>query len=149
MRLHLLPVWLWQAGLPVYIWVAVALACACLYLAFVVILLVVGRREQARAVAGFVPDCVILFKRLLGDDRISRRRKAVLGILLVYLATPIDVIPDFLPVIGQLDDAILVGLVLRAFVKGTGPEIVREHWPGPEGTLQVLLRLAGSGTQRA
>src|SRR4051794_11563733 len=84
-----------------------------LYLLFLLVLLLTGRRLQARAWARLIPDCVVLFRRLLADDRVPRRRKAALLLLLGYLALPIDLVPDFLPVIGQLDDAVMVALVLR------------------------------------
>jgi uncharacterized membrane protein YkvA (DUF1232 family) len=91
---------------------------------------------------GFARDCVVLVRRLLRDPRVPRARKLSLGLLVVYLASPIDLIPDFLPVIGQLDDALLAGLVLRGLVRGAGTPLLREHWPGgPEG-LDLLLRLA-------
>lgn len=99
-----------------------------------------GRGEAARAAVRFVPDCVVLFRRLAGDPRLPRRRKALLAGSIAYLASPIDLVPDFIPVAGQLDDAAVVLLVLRRVVAGSGPEIVREHWPGPEASLRVLLR---------
>jgi uncharacterized membrane protein YkvA (DUF1232 family) len=119
-------------------------ALLALYALLVVALLLAGRRTDARAVAGFVPDCIVLFKRLIGDPAVSRRRKVVLALLVAYLAMPFDLIPDFIPVAGQLDDAILVGLALRGLVRGAGPELVRRHWPGPESSLRVVLRLSGA-----
>ena len=125
-------------------WVLIAGAAAlALYFLFVLGLLVAGRRSSARAVAGFVPDCVVLFKRLLQDERISRPRKLLVAALVVYLAMPLDVVPDFIPVAGQLDDAILVALVLRAVLRSAGTELVREHWPGPDSSLALVLRAAG------
>lgn len=112
-------------------------------MAFVGFLLLRGRRSDARALAGFVPDCVVLFRRLLGDPGLSRPRKLLLVALVGYLAMPIDLIPDFIPVAGQLDDAILVALALRVVLRGAGPALVREHWPGPAASLNVMLRLAG------
>ena len=120
-------------------------AALALYVAFVLALFATGRRSQARALAGFVPDCAVLFKRLLADSRVPRRRKLALGLLAGYLAMPIDLVPDFIPVAGQLDDAILVALVLRSLVRGSGVQLVREHWPGPDESLRVVLRLAGAG----
>jgi len=114
------------------------------YALFVAALYLAGRKSDARAVGGFIPDCVVLFKRLLGDPAVPRRRKIGLALLVAYLASPIDLVPDFIPVAGQLDDAILVGLVLRGLVRGGGPELVRRHWPGPESSLRVILRLAGA-----
>lgn len=63
--------------------------------------------------------------------------------LIPYLALPFDLIPDFIPVAGQLDDAVLVAFVLRRVVRTSDPELVRELWPGPESSLSLVLRLAG------
>jgi uncharacterized membrane protein YkvA (DUF1232 family) len=115
---------------------------AATYAAFIVWLLIAGRRQDARALAGFIPDCVVLFRRVLTDDRVPRRARLLILALIAYLATPIDLVPDFIPVAGQLDDAIIVALVLRAIVRSGGPELVREHWPGPPTSLNLLLRLA-------
>lgn len=125
--------------------VLVAAASLLLYLAFVLVLLVAGRRQDARALAGFVPDCVLLFTRLALDGRVPRRHKLILGALVAYLALPFDLVPDFIPVAGQLDDAILVALVLRTILRGSGRQLVEEHWPGPPSSLSFVLRLAGGG----
>jgi len=92
---------------------------------------------------GFVRDCVVLVRRLLGDPRVPRLRKLALAGLVAYLAFPFDLIPDFIPVIGQLDDALLAGLVLRGLARGAGAGILREHWPGEQDGLALVLRLAG------
>lgn len=115
-----------------------------LYLLFILVLVVLGKRSQARAIAGFIPDCILLFKRLLQDPRMPRRYKLELGLLIGYLALPIDLIPDFIPVAGQLDDAIIVAVVLRRVIKGVGVEVIKEHWAGPLSSLNVILKLAGS-----
>lgn len=91
-----------------------------------------------------VPDCLVLFRRLIADTRTPRRSKLLLVALVGYLAMPFDLIPDFIPVLGQLDDAIVVAIALRAVLRASGPERVREHWPGPASTLTGILRLAGS-----
>jgi uncharacterized membrane protein YkvA (DUF1232 family) len=113
-----------------------------LYAVAVLVLIVLGRRGEARALAGFIPDCLVLFKRLIGDPRVPRRRKVLLGLMVGYLAMPIDLVPDFIPVAGQLDDAILVGLVLRSVLRGSDDELLGEHWPGPEQSLRVIERFA-------
>jgi len=112
------------------------------YALFVLALLIAGRRESARALAGFIPDCVVLCGRLLRDPRVPRRRKLLLVALAGYLALPFDLIPDFIPVAGQLDDVIIVALALRSFLRSGGEPLVRAHWPGPESTLALVLRLA-------
>jgi uncharacterized membrane protein YkvA (DUF1232 family) len=113
-----------------------------LYAAVVLALVIGGRRESARALAGFIPDCIVLCGRLLGDPRVPRRKKALLVALTGYLALPIDLVPDFIPVAGQLDDVVIVALVLRSLLRGGGEPLVREHWPGPDSSLALVLRLA-------
>jgi uncharacterized membrane protein YkvA (DUF1232 family) len=104
----------------------------------VLALVAFGRREDARALAGFIPDCVVLVRRLLADPRVPRRNKVALWLLVGYLVLPIDLVPDVIPIAGQLDDAILVALVLRSLLRAGGGTLVREHWPGPERTLGAL-----------
>jgi glycosyltransferase involved in cell wall biosynthesis/uncharacterized membrane protein YkvA (DUF1232 family) len=124
-------------------WALVSLACfAVAWIAPAIALLAIGRREDARAVAGFVPDVLILVRGLVGDDRVSRRRKLLLIVLAAYIAMPFDPVPDVIPVVGQLDDAIVAILVLRSLLRAGGEPLVRSHWPGPESSLRVLLRLA-------
>lgn len=113
-----------------------------LYALAVLVLIALGRRDDARALAGFIPDCLVLVRRLLADPRIPRRRKALLWLLVGYLALPFDLIPDFIPVAGQADDAIAVALVLRAVLRSGGPALLREHWGGPAASLEVVRRLA-------
>jgi uncharacterized membrane protein YkvA (DUF1232 family) len=120
-----------------------------LYLVGVAALIAAGRREDARALAGFIPDCLVLVSRLARDRRVSRVRRAVLFVVLGYLALPIDLVPDFLPGIGHLDDAVLLGLALRLVVHSGGAELVREAWPGPQASLTLVLRAAGLETNGA
>jgi uncharacterized membrane protein YkvA (DUF1232 family) len=125
-------------------WIWAALAAVALYAVAVAGLALAGRRSQARALAGFVPDCARLFKRLAEDPRVPRRQKAALLFVAAYLAMPFDLVPDFIPVAGQLDDAILVALALRSLVRAAGSGVVAEHWPGPQTSLAVVLRMAGA-----
>ena len=115
---------------------------AAVWAACVGVLWVVGRRGDAAALARFVPDCVVLVKRLLGDERVSRWRKLILLPLLAYLALPIDLVPDFVPVAGQLDDAIVIGLALCVVLRGGDRALLRAHWPGPPESLAVVERFA-------
>jgi uncharacterized membrane protein YkvA (DUF1232 family) len=113
------------------------------YVVFLLALLILGRKTDAQAWARFVPDCVVLFTRLVRDERVPRRHKLLLGALVLYLSMPFDLIPDFVPVVGALDDAIIVAIVLRTVFRRAGPDLVREHWPGPEQSLDLMIRLAG------
>ena len=130
-------------------WLLLVAACVLfVYAALVIALIVAGRWEGARGLAGFIPDCIVLLRRLLGDPRVPRRHKLLLGALIGYLALPLDLVPDFIPLAGHIDDAVVVALALRVVLRGGGAELLREHWPGPESSLAVVLRLAGA-TDRA
>jgi uncharacterized membrane protein YkvA (DUF1232 family) len=109
------------------------------YAALVVALVIAGRRTTARALAGFIPDCIVLCTRLL---RAPRRKKLLLVALIGYLALPFGLVPDFIPVAGQLDDVVIVALALRSLLRGGGEPLVRERWPGPQSSLSLALRLA-------
>jgi uncharacterized membrane protein YkvA (DUF1232 family) len=123
------------------------LAALIVYGIFVGGLALAGRSADARALAGFIPDCIVLFRRLLGDSRMPRRYRALIVALLGYLALPFDVVPDFIPVAGQLDDAVVVALTLRAILRGGGLEMIEEHWPGPRSSLSLILKLGGPGAK--
>jgi uncharacterized membrane protein YkvA (DUF1232 family) len=93
-----------------------------------------------------LPDLLRLIKRLAADPDTPRGVRIRLALLLVYLALPIDLIPDFVPVLGYADDAIIVALVLRSATRRAGPDALARQWPGtPEGliALKRLCRLNG------
>ena len=98
------------ATVPSMTWWEWSSIVACIFLAayaaFVVFLFMLGRRGDARALAGFIPDCAVLVGRPLRDTRVPRRRKLLVLALLGYLSFPFDLVPDFIPVVGQLDDVI-------------------------------------------
>ena len=95
-----------------------------------------------------LPDLLRLIRRLIADGHVAVGVRIRLVLLLVYLLSPIDLVPDFLPVIGYADDVVIVALVLRSVVNRAGTDAVRRHWPGtPEG-LGLILKLAGLGTAR-
>jgi uncharacterized membrane protein YkvA (DUF1232 family) len=100
--------------------------------------------SRAREVARFLPDCVVLLQRLLRDRRVPATTRIGIALLVPYLVSPIDLIPDFLPVVGQLDDAAFVAVVLRRVVRRAGADVVAERWPGSPSGLAVVLRLAGA-----
>ena len=91
-----------------------------------------------------LPDLLRLLRRLAADPAVPRGVRIRLALLLVYLAAPIDLIPDFVPVLGYADDAILTAIVLRSVIRSSGPSALTRHWPGaPEG-LHLIQRLAGT-----
>ena len=101
-------------------------------------------RDKAGLLLRIVPDLVRLTWRLGRDQDTPTRYRVALGVLGVYLALPIDLIPDFLPGLGALDDVILAGLVLRWVGRGVGRERIDRQWSGsPEG-LELLHQLLGS-----
>lgn len=121
-----------------------ALVAIGLYALFLAGLALSGRAPEARALARLVPDCFVLARGLLGDASVPVRCKIALVGLIAYLASPIDVVPDFLPVVGVLDDAILVVFTLRWILRTAGPERVSRHWRGGRRGLELVLRAAYS-----
>jgi uncharacterized membrane protein YkvA (DUF1232 family) len=129
--------------MSIWVWSLIGVGAFLLfYGALVLALVLAGRRESARALAGFIPDCILLCSRLVRDPRVPRRKKLLLIGLVGYLALPFDLVPDFIPIAGQLDDVIVVALVLRSLLRGGGEPVVRAHWPGPDSTLALVLKLA-------
>jgi uncharacterized membrane protein YkvA (DUF1232 family) len=129
--------------MPWWTWLLISLgAILAIYASFLAWLGIRGRHEDARALATFIPDCIVLVTRLTRDPRVPRRRKMLLIALVAYLSLPFDLVPDFIPVAGQLDDAIIVALVLRHFIRAGDEPMMRELWPGPERSLALILRLA-------
>lgn len=84
----------------------------------------------------------MLLKRLLSDPRVPRRAKIAVALLIPYLALPFDLVPDFIPVAGQLDDAILVAAIIAYVTRKAGRGVIEELWPGSERGLRIVLALA-------
>ena len=96
-------------------------------------------RESLR----LLPDVLRLLPRLAADRSLPRGVRVRLALLLAYLAFPIDLVPDFLPVIGYADDAIIVAFVLRSVARRAGIDAVERHWPGTCDGFAALCRLTG------
>jgi uncharacterized membrane protein YkvA (DUF1232 family) len=111
-----------------------------LWLLAVLFLVWRGRTSVAQELVLFLPNVLQLFRGLLADPRVPRSAKVWLWLGVAWVASPIDLIPEFLPVVGPLDDAIVVALVLRHLVRRAGPDVVRDHWRGDPGTLGLILR---------
>jgi uncharacterized membrane protein YkvA (DUF1232 family) len=102
-----------------------------------------GQPSSLTSALRLLPDVIRLLHRLVSDPALPRRVRIVLALLLGYLLSPIDLIPDFVPVVGYADDAIIAAIAIRSAVRHAGPNGLARHWPGtPEG-LTVLTRLAG------
>jgi len=111
------------------------------WLGAIVALVSFGRRSAAKELALLVPNLAVLFNGLLGDPRVPRSAKLLLGLGIVWIASPIDLVPEFIPVAGPLDDAIVAALVLRYVLKHTGRNVLAEHWRGEPATLATILRV--------
>lgn len=132
------------------IWRVLAGVAAGLVLAYAVTLLLLWRYARAhsdtvrlRDALRLLPDVVRLVRRLAADPTLPRGVRVRLVLLLAYLASPVDLVPDVVPLIGYADDAVVVALVLRSVVRRAGGDVVRRHWPGTDDGLAVVLRLAG------
>jgi uncharacterized membrane protein YkvA (DUF1232 family) len=126
--------------MPLWAWALVAVGG--LYLGLLVGLLVVGRRGDVLWLARLIPDSVGLVRGLVRDPRVPRRWRWALWGLFVYLVLPFDLVPDFLPVVGHVDDAVVVVIVLRGVLRAAGPAVVAEHWAGSQSVLAMLTRVA-------
>ena len=136
-------------------WETVAGAVGGVLLVYAVLLLLLwgyARRHPEtvamKAALRLLPDLLRLLRRLLADRTLGAGVRIRLGLLLAYLLSPIDLVPDFVPVIGYADDVIIVALVLRSVIARAGESAVRRHWPGTPAGLQLILRLAGLGAPR-
>ena len=114
----------------------------------VVLLLALGRRTQARELATLIPNLVLLFKGLLQDPRVSRRNKAWLWFAVAWLVSPIDLIPEFIPFLGPLDDAVVAALVLRHVLRTTDRSVLTVHWRGDPATLDVITGSRSDPSER-
>lgn len=110
-----------------------------------IVALWVGRPDELRIrdALRLLPDVVRLLRRLAADRTLARGVRIKLWLLLVYLALPFDLVPDFIPVIGYADDAVIVALALRSVTRSAGPAALDRHWPGSPDGLAAVRRLAG------
>ena len=95
---------------------------------------------RLRELLRLLPDVLRLVHRLAGDGTLPRGVRVRLWLLLAYLALPVDLVPDFVPVLGHVDDAVMVVLVLRSVVRRAGAAAIARHWPGTDDGLAALRR---------
>jgi uncharacterized membrane protein YkvA (DUF1232 family) len=120
-------------------WLVAILVLVGVWIMAIAGLAIAGRRSAARALATLLPNLVVLFRGLLGDPRVSRSSKALVWFAVVWVVSPIDLIPEFIPIAGPLDDAIVAALVLRYVLRRSGADVVAEHWRGDPATLNLIL----------
>ena len=124
----------------------IGVACALLVAWIVLIIVLAVARPTGgllREALRVLPDVLRLIRRLAADKALPRGVRVRLALLLAYLAIPIDLVPDFIPVLGYADDVIVVTLVLRSVVRRAGLDAVRTHWPGTDDGFIALARLTG------
>jgi uncharacterized membrane protein YkvA (DUF1232 family) len=121
--------------------IGLGIAVACLIVSWAV-LLVLARRlppGMLRDLAAFIPDCVTTVRLLRKDPRVPRRAKIAIVIAGIWVASPIDLIPEFIPVIGPLDDIVVVALALRYAGRQVPRDVLLAAWPGEPRLLERLL----------
>jgi uncharacterized membrane protein YkvA (DUF1232 family) len=132
---------LWQWGL-------IALAILALLGAAAAVTIALIKRKAGR-LASQAPQIRILCQSLIDDPRVLPHHKLVLRALAYYLDLPLDLIPDFIPIVGRLDDALIVALAIRAAMRAANAELIRQHWPGPQAPPNSILRRATGRTRPA
>lgn len=126
--------------------IGVACGLVLIWLALIAVLWRVRGRFDPDTLHGgtrMLPDLLRLLKRLAADGSLPRGVRLRLWLLLAFVISPIDLVPDLIPVIGYLDDAILVAIVLRSVVRRSGRQAIKRHWPGTREGLAAILRIAG------
>ncbi len=104
-------------------------------------------KEIAREAILLIPNVVKLLGRIIRDPRVSVRRKSFAAAALVYVVSPIDLIPDFIVGFGQLDDLVIVAVALNNLIAGAGREVIEQHWDGSADSLDLVLAATEWGTE--
>jgi uncharacterized membrane protein YkvA (DUF1232 family) len=122
---------------------------ACLVASWLVLVLLAARLPPGlcKEIAGFLPSCVTMIRRLRKDPRVPRSARVAVLIAMVWVISPIDLIPEFLPVIGPLDDVVVVALALRYAARRVPHEVLLEAWPGDPRLLERLVGRPPSGAR--
>src|SRR5690349_16974572 len=121
--------------------IGLGIAVACVGLSWLLLLVLARRLPPGllKDLASFIPDCVTTIRRLRKDPRVPRRAKVAILIAGIWVASPIDLIPEFIPVIGPLDDIVVVALALRYAARRVPREVLEESWAGEAHVLERLL----------
>jgi uncharacterized membrane protein YkvA (DUF1232 family) len=110
-----------------------------LWLLALLILVIIGRKQQARELATAIPNLLVLFRGLLRDPRVPRGSKIWLVVAVIWIASPIDLVPEFIPVLGPADDVIVAAVVLRHVLRRTDRSVLAEYWRGDPATLNRIV----------
>ncbi len=127
-------------GVSRAVWFGLGIAFG-MYLIAIAALFLAGRRSAAREVATLLPNLAFLFKGLARDSRVPRSSKILVVFAAAWIISPIDLIPEFIPVLGPLDDAVVAALVLRRLLRTLDKHVVLEHWRGDPKTIERLIGL--------
>jgi uncharacterized membrane protein YkvA (DUF1232 family) len=130
---------LWQWGLIALATLAVLGAACALTISLI--------KRRANRLANQAPQILILCQALTKDPRVLPHHRLILRALARYLELPLDLIPDFIPIIGRLDDALITALAIRTAMRSANAELIRQHWPGPQPPPSSLLRRAKGQTR--
>jgi uncharacterized membrane protein YkvA (DUF1232 family) len=128
------PMNLWQ-------WALIALSTLAVLGAACAVTIALIKRKASR-LADLAPQVRILCRALTDDPRVLPHHKLVLRALARYLDLPLGLVPDFVPIIGRLDDALITALAIRTAMRSANAELIRQHWPGPQPPPRSLLRCA-------
>jgi len=120
--------------------IALAIALGVWILA-IIGLVIAGKRTHAKELAMILPNLLSLLRGLIRDPRVGRVDKFLLIVAVAWVASPIDLIPEFIPVFGPLDDVVVVALILRRLVRRAGPQVVSDHWRGDPEVMRKILKL--------
>lgn len=127
--------------------ITAVVGAAALWIVLIAVFFALGRSyddpTRLRDAVRIVPDVLRLLRRLVADRSLPPGVRLRLGLLVVYLLSPIDLVPDFIPVAGYADDVLLVAWVLRSVVRRVGADALDRHWSGTDEGLRLVKRLAG------
>jgi len=100
-------------------------------------------RRRMKNLLLFIPNLILLCGRLIIDPRVPAKERLLVAGAIIYAVIPLDLIPDMLPFVGQIDDAYLISLTLLRLMSNTDPKIVREHWSGGGDIVELVGSMAG------
>lgn len=129
-------------------WAWLAIGAVCVLVSWVVLVVSAARLPEGtlKDLAGFLPACTTTARRLRADPRVPRRAKLAVGFAALWVLSPIDLIPEFLPVIGPLDDVVVVALALRYAARQVPRSVLIEAWPANPAVIERLLGAARGKT---